>query len=55
MRRLAEGRGVAHPGPENVAGRCDGCGGYFNPHELAKLRPAARKEAYGGICHNCAP
>lgn len=41
------------PGPEIVAGRCDGCGGYFNPREISELRPAARKDCYGGLCITC--
>jgi hypothetical protein len=47
---------VIVPGPVVVAARCDRCGGYFNPREIAPttLRPAARKDAFGGVCRGCA-
>jgi hypothetical protein len=46
---------VIVPGEEVIAARCDGCGAYVNPREIvpATLRPAARKDAYGGTCIRC--
>lgn len=44
---------VIVPGMATVAGRCDGCGRYFNPRDLSDLRPGARKGAYGGKCKEC--
>ena len=42
------------PGDEVVTARCDGCGIYFNPREMAEVSPGGRKDAYSGTCVTCA-
>ncbi len=45
---------VVVPGDEVVTARCDGCGTYSNPREMAEVRPGGRKDAYAGTCSTCA-
>jgi hypothetical protein len=45
---------VIVPGDDMVTARCDRCGAYFNPREMAKARPGGRKDAYSGTCGPCA-
>lgn len=42
------------PGDAVVTARCEGCGAYFNPREMAKVIPGGRKDAYSGTCGGCA-
>ncbi len=34
------------PGDEVVTARCDLCGAYFNPREMAQVSPGGRKAAF---------
>jgi hypothetical protein len=45
---------VIVPGDEVVTARCNGCGAYFNPREMAQVSPGGRYDAYSGICEMCA-
>ena len=45
---------VMVPGERVVTARCDGCGGYFNPREMAEVGPGGRYNAYSGTCDACA-
>jgi flavoprotein len=45
---------VIVPGNEVVTARCEGCGAYFNPREVAECSPGGRKDAYSGTCRTCA-
>jgi hypothetical protein len=45
---------VMVPGDGVVTARCDGCGGYFNPREMAEYNPGGRYNAYSGTCRTCA-
>ncbi len=45
---------VIVPGDGVVAARCDGCGVYFNPRDMAMVSPGGRKDAYAGTCMKCA-
>lgn len=45
---------VIVPGDAVVTARCDGCGRYYNPREMAELSPGGRKAAYSGTCQGCA-
>lgn len=46
---------VIVPGRWVVTARCDGCGSYFNPREMAEFSPGGRYNAYSGTCRACAP
>ena len=46
-------RFVAVPGDFVVTARCDECGGYFNPREMAELSPGGRHSTYSGKCEAC--
>lgn len=39
--------------PVCVATRCDGCGHWKHPREMAELRPGGRWDAFAGLCENC--
>ena len=41
------------PGDYVVTARCEGCGGYFNPREMAEVSPGGRYNAYSGTCGAC--
>jgi hypothetical protein len=45
---------VIVPGERVVTARCEGCGAYFNPREMAKFSPGGRYNAYSGMCRACA-
>jgi hypothetical protein len=45
---------VVGPGDGVVTARCDGCGAYFNPREMAECSPGGRKDSYSGTCGACA-
>jgi hypothetical protein len=45
---------VVVPGDEVVMARCDRCGAYFNPREMAMVSPGGRHDAYSGTCGVCA-
>jgi hypothetical protein len=45
---------VVVPGDWVVTARCDLCGAYFNPREMAEYSPGGRYNAYSGICGACA-
>ena len=45
---------VIVPGDGVVTGRCEGCGAYFNPREMAECSPGGRYNAYSGTCRTCA-
>ena len=45
---------VIIPGDKVVTARCDGCGAYFNPREMARVSPGGRYDAYMGTCAMCA-
>ena len=45
---------VIVPGDAVVTARCDWCGRYFNPREMAVVSPGGRYDAYSGICGTCA-
>src|SRR5215212_11979809 len=45
---------VIIPGDEVVTARCEGCGRYFNPREMAEFSPGGRYNAYSGTCRACA-
>jgi hypothetical protein len=45
---------VIVPGDYVVTDRCDGCGAYFNPREMAEARPGGRYDTYSGTCQTCA-
>ena len=36
-----------------VTARCDECGAYFNPREMAQVSPGGRYNAYSGTCEAC--
>lgn len=38
------------PGAGVVTARCQRCGGYFNPREMAELSPGGRHSTYSGTC-----
>ncbi len=42
------------PGDKVVTARCDRCGAYFNPREMAQLSPGGRHNTYVGRCGACA-
>lgn len=42
------------PGDSVVTARCEGCGGYFNPRDMAQVSPGGRYNAYSGACRACA-
>jgi hypothetical protein len=44
---------VIVPGDEVVVARCDGCGAYFNPRDMAEVSPGGRHDAYAGKCRMC--
>ncbi len=41
------------PGETVVTVRCDRCGSYGNPQDYEGLRPAGRKDCFGGLCREC--
>jgi hypothetical protein len=45
---------VVVSGDAVVTSRCDECGAYFNPREMAKVSPGGRYNAYSGTCRTCA-
>ena len=45
---------VIIPGDGVVTARCNLCGAYFNPREMARFSPGGRKDAYSGTCGWCA-
>jgi hypothetical protein len=45
---------VVVPGDGVVTARCDGCGAYFNPREMAEVSPGGRHDGYSGMCEACA-
>jgi hypothetical protein len=45
---------VILPGDGVVTARCDLCGAYFNPREMAEVSPGGRHDAYSGTCGTCA-
>ena len=45
---------VIVPGDAVVTARCDLCGAYFNPREMAKCSAGGRYDAYAGTCGTCA-
>jgi hypothetical protein len=45
---------VIVPGDAVVTARCDQCGAYFNPSEMAEVSPGGRHDAYSGTCRACA-
>jgi hypothetical protein len=45
---------VVVPGDGVVTARCDGCGTYYNPREMALVSPGGRYNAYSGTCGACA-
>jgi hypothetical protein len=45
---------VIVPGDVVVTARCEGCGRYFNPREMAQCSPGGRMDAYSGTCGGCA-
>jgi hypothetical protein len=45
---------VIVPGDGVVTARCEGCGAYFNPREMAEVSPGGRHDAYSGTCVACA-
>jgi hypothetical protein len=45
---------VVVPGDGVVTARCDLCGSYFNPREMAQVSPGGRYNAYWGTCGTCA-
>jgi hypothetical protein len=45
---------VIVPGDEVVTGRCDECGAYFNPREMAEASPGGHHNTYSGTCGTCA-
>lgn len=45
---------VIIPGEAVVTARCDLCGAYFNPREMAKASPGGRYNTYSGTCEECA-
>jgi hypothetical protein len=47
-------RPVIVPGESVITTRCDQCGRYSNPREMAKVSPGGRKDAYSGTCGTCA-
>ena len=44
---------VIVPGEAVVTARCDGCGAYFNPREMAEASPGGRHNTYSGTCGTC--
>ena len=42
------------PGDWVVTARCDGCGAYYNPREMAEFSPGGRYNACSGTCGACA-
>ena len=44
---------VMVPGDGVVTARCEGCGAYFNPREMAEFSPGGRHNAYAGMCEAC--
>lgn len=42
------------PGNYVVTARCDGCGAYFSPREMAEFSSGGRYNAYSGTCRACA-
>jgi transcription elongation factor Elf1 len=42
------------PGDRVVNARCEGCGAYFSPREMAEFSPGDRYNAYSGTCRACA-
>ncbi len=44
---------VIVPGDWVVTARCDVCGAYFNPGEMAQVSPGGRYDAYSGTCGLC--
>jgi transcription elongation factor Elf1 len=44
---------VIVPGDVVVTARCDQCGAYFNPREMAEFSPGGRYNAYSGTCTTC--
>ena len=45
---------VIAPGDGVVTARCDLCGAYFNPRDMAEFSPGGRKDTYAGTCVTCA-
>jgi len=45
---------VIVPGSITVAARCDRCGHWSNPREMAELRLGGKWSAYSGVCGSCA-
>jgi hypothetical protein len=45
---------VVVPGDWAVTARCEGCGAYYNPREMAEFSPGGRYNAYTGKCGACA-
>ena len=45
---------VVVAGDEVVVARCDRCGAYFNPREMAIVSTGGRYNAYSGTCRACA-
>ena len=37
-----------------VTARCQRCGGYFDPREMAEVSPGGGYNAYSGTCDACA-
>jgi hypothetical protein len=44
---------VIVPGEGVVTARCDLCGAYFNPRDMAEFSPGGRYNAYSGTCEGC--
>jgi hypothetical protein len=45
---------VIVPGGDVVTARCELCGSYFNPRDMAKASPGSRYNTYSGTCRACA-
>lgn len=45
---------VIVPGQRVVTARCEECGVYFNPREMAQVSPGGRYNAYARTCRTCA-
>ena len=45
---------VIVPGGNTVSARCDQCWRYGNPREFVEIRPGDHKNAYSGMCAECA-
>jgi hypothetical protein len=45
---------VIVPGDRTVTARCDSCWRYSNPRDFVEISPGGRKNAYSGMCVECA-